>query len=160
MLNKLFDSLVFSASEQPMVCVHRDYHSRNLLCCGEKLGIIDFQDALWGPVTYDAVSLLRDCYVIWPEEKVLAWLRHFYENSKTKHHSFDQWTRWFDWMGMQRHLKAIFIFARKFHRDRCENYLPDIGRALQYIARVSERYDEFKPFKNFLEQEVFVQGKL
>ncbi|KAA3629610.1 MAG: aminoglycoside phosphotransferase [Proteobacteria bacterium] len=139
--------LVANALSQPQVFVHRDYHSRNLLHTPvNNPGILDFQDAVWGPVTYDLVSLLRDCYIAWPRERVEEWALG-YQN--LAHQSgvlrqFDElrFLRWFDLMGVQRHLKASGIFARLNYRDGKPNYLQDIPRTLGYVADVASRYPE------------------
>jgi hypothetical protein len=140
--------------EQPMVPAHRDYHSRNLLLDGENLGIVDFQDACIAPLTYDLASLLRDCYIDWPETKVLEWLNYYYELLMEKKIftdlNFSTLEYWFDITGMQRHLKAIFIFARKYARDKNANYLVFIPRALKYILSVTQRYPKFQPMQNWL----------
>ena len=136
LLTQTFQALIHSALSQPQCCVHRDYHSRNLLRLADgDLGIIDFQDALMGPITYDVVSLLRDCYLAWPPEQVEQWALFYYEQAVAAAllpaGASAQFMRWFDWMGMQRHLKAVYIFARKWHRDGNDIYLNDIPRALK-----------------------------
>jgi aminoglycoside/choline kinase family phosphotransferase len=149
-----FELLVSSALEQPQVCIHRDYHSRNLMLLpNNDLGILDFQDALWGPLTYDLVSLIRDCYIDWPQEKVAQWMQQYYQQALDrgtfKEVSYQQFKQWFDWMGIQRHLKAIFIFARKWHRDDNKDYLGDIPRALQYIKDIGRQYSQLSDFMGF-----------
>lgn len=152
------DSLIASALEQPAVCVHRDYHSRNLMHIegAQNPGILDFQDAVIGPVTYDVVSLLRDCYISWDRKQVEAWLAGFYKQStdagiidaaNTNEAAF---LKWFDLMGVQRHLKAIGIFARLLHRDGKQGYIKDIPRTLNYVLEVSERHDELDDFNQLL----------
>ena len=136
-----------SAQQQPQVAVHRDYHSRNLMVIEENNpGVIDFQDAVWGAVTYDLVSLLRDCYIDWPRERVEQWAQYYLQRLKEEKMVPDvEWTQflqWFDWMGVQRHLKAVGIFARLNHRDGKPGYLGDIPRTLGYIQEVSARYPE------------------
>ena len=154
----LYENLIDSALEQPKVIVHRDFHSRNLMLLNdESLGIIDFQDAVIGPVTYDLVSLLRDCYINWPNERVEHWMHEHYQ--KLSHAGkidtpYQQFKRWFDWMGMQRHLKAIGIFARLHLRDQKSGYLQDIPRTLNYVLAVSAGYPEFTEFHNFLQQQI------
>jgi aminoglycoside/choline kinase family phosphotransferase len=146
-LDNLFGLLAASALEQPQVPVHRDYHSRNLMMT-EKVnpGILDFQDAVKGPVTYDLVSLLRDCYIAWPREMILAWL---YDYRRTAARvgipvgaSELEFLRWFDWMGVQRHLKASGIFTRLNYRDGKPSYLRDIPRTLNYLGTVASQYGE------------------
>jgi len=147
--------LVQSAQEQPRVWVHRDYHSRNLMVSDSGCpGILDFQDAVIGPVTYDLVSLLRDCYIDWPHARVEQWLddyQHTLEASGIiSELQAGQFKRWFDWMGLQRHLKAIGIFARLAIRDNKRGYLDDIPRTLNYLLEVSGRYDELAPLHQLL----------
>jgi aminoglycoside/choline kinase family phosphotransferase len=142
------DLLVANALAQPRVFVHRDYHSRNLMVCpGDNPGILDFQDAVHGPLTYDLVSLLRDCYIAWPQEQVVAWALEFRRQASaaglatgTDDAAF---LRWFDLMGVQRHLKASGIFARLWHRDGKPGYLPDVPRTLGYIVQACSRHAEF-----------------
>ncbi|HVV69194.1 MAG TPA: phosphotransferase [Gammaproteobacteria bacterium] len=155
LLTETFQALIQSALSQPQLCVHRDYHSRNLLQLADgDLGIIDFQDALMGPITYDVVSLLRDCYLAWPPEQVEEWALFYYElavdAALLPAGSSQQFLRWFDWMGIQRHLKAIYIFARKWHRDGNDIYLNDIPRTLNYVLEVSAKYPELTEFRRFL----------
>lgn len=162
-LESVFVRLVESAQVQPQVCVHRDYHSRNLMhLSGANPGVIDFQDAVWGPITYDLVSLLRDCYIDWPRGQVEDWVRDYHQQAMDagllQGHAlaldFDQFLRWFDWMGVQRHLKAIGIFARLHHRDGKSGYLGDIPRTLTYVRDVSGRYAELASLHNFIAQVV------
>jgi aminoglycoside/choline kinase family phosphotransferase len=158
-LESVFARLVASAQAQPQVCVHRDYHSRNLMhLSADNPGVIDFQDAVWGPITYDLVSLLRDCYIDWPRDQVEDWVRDYYQQAMDagllRGHAlasdFAQFLRWFDWMGVQRHLKAIGIFARLHHRDGKSGYLGDIPRTLTYVRDVSGRYAELASLHNFI----------
>ncbi len=146
--------LISAALEQPQVCVHRDFHSRNLMFLTENSpGIIDFQDAVIGPITYDLVSLLRDCYISWPNEKVLDWMTHYYQQITKQgliNTDLATFTRWFDLMGLQRHLKAIGIFSRLNLRDNKSDYLADIPRALHYVTDVCSKYPELKEFNYFL----------
>jgi len=151
--------LVDSALDQPQVCVHRDYHSRNLLINGDDTpGVIDFQDAVIGPITYDLVSLLRDCYINWPDLRVYGWVDQFGEMLVTDQlldtYDRDQFYRWFDLMGAQRHLKAVGIFARLNLRDGKPGYLGDIPRTLNYIIRVAGRYDTLATFSVWLQDVV------
>ncbi|MBL3527854.1 MAG: phosphotransferase [gamma proteobacterium endosymbiont of Lamellibrachia anaximandri] len=149
MLDAAFDFLAGNALHQPQVCVHRDYHSRNLMVTDQSNpGIIDFQDAVVGPVTYDLVSLLRDCYIHWPKAHIEAWVMGYYELAvqsgvlRSEHE--DQFLRWFDLMGVQRHLKASGIFARLNIRDGKPGYLQDIPRTLNYILEVAPDYPELE----------------
>jgi aminoglycoside/choline kinase family phosphotransferase len=147
LLATTFDFLVREALAQPVVFVHRDYHSRNLMVFpGDNPGILDFQDAVHGPLTYDLVSLLRDCYVAWPQSQVVAWALGF--RAQARREGVDcgpddaQFLRWFDLMGVQRHLKASGIFARLWHRDGKPGYLPDVPRTLGYIAAACGRHPD------------------
>ena len=152
MLKQTFSELEKNALEQPQVFVHRDYHSRNLMVISyDKLGIIDFQDAVKGPLTYDIVSLLRDCYIDWPQQKITQWLEQYNAKLETPY-DINQLTRWFDLMGMQRHLKATGIFCRLNYRDGKSGYLNDIPRTLNYIKEVSQKYQEFSAFSAFVNQ--------
>ncbi|MGD8615633.1 MAG: phosphotransferase [Gammaproteobacteria bacterium] len=148
-LKRAFEALACSALDQPAVCVHRDFHSRNLMVSGcHNPGILDYQDAVIGPVTYDLVSLLRDCYIAWPRERVEAWAGGYYElalqTGILRPQQADEGTflRWFDWMGVQRHLKAAGIFARLNHRDGKPGYLGDIPRTLDYVIDICSHYAE------------------
>ena len=141
------DLLVANSLEQPRVFVHRDYHSRNLMVCErDNPGILDFQDAVNGPLTYDLVSLLRDCYVDWPQDRVVAWALEFRRQAMAA--GLDagadqrQFLRWFDLMGVQRHLKASGIFARLWHRDGKSGYLPDVPRTLGYVDQACARHPD------------------
>lgn len=157
-LNNTWLTLVNSALAQPRTCVHRDYHSRNLMFTETKNpGVIDFQDAVIGPVCYDLVSLLRDCYINWPERKVTQWQTEYFhrlEAAGLVTCNIDTFQYWFDLMGMQRHLKAIGIFSRLELRDSKANYLQDIPRTMNYITQVSSRYPELAEFNDFLDQTV------
>lgn len=136
-----FDFLAQSASSQAQVFMHRDYHSANLMVLPNKqVGILDFQDAFIGPVTYDLVSLLRDCYITWPDEVVTKLVLQYWQNLNLPHVTADQFLFWFDMMGLQRHLKALLTFSRKLHRDGNASYLQHIPRTVSYIEKVSARY--------------------
>lgn len=142
-----FDILTENMLSQPQVMVHRDYHSRNIMVLeNNDFGIIDFQDAVIGPITYDLVSLLRDCYLRWPPEQVTQLLKYYIDTVASQHSLIaitrQQWQRWFDLTGLQRHLKASGIFARLHHRDNKSGYLPDIPLTLNYIVEVSKQYPE------------------
>jgi aminoglycoside/choline kinase family phosphotransferase len=157
-LEQSFALLVENALEQPQVSVHRDYHSRNLMVSAHNPGILDFQDAVFGPVTYDLVSLLRDCYIAWPRGQVEQWLLGYHDiavdHGILRGRQEERFLRWFDLMGVQRHLKASGIFARLNHRDGKPGYLDDIPRTLAYVAEVSARYPELQPFLHLLEEHV------
>ena len=150
------DILVDSALAQPQVVVHRDYHSRNLMLCSDgALGVIDFQDAVRGAVTYDLVSLLRDCYVRWPHEIVDELTAYYHEKASLTgvlDMPFDAFSRAFDLMGMQRHLKAAGIFARLNIRDGKAGYLADIPNTCVYLREVAGRYYEFTDFCRWLDE--------
>jgi N-acetylmuramate 1-kinase len=156
------DLLIESAMAQPMVCVHRDYHSRNLMVMDEgNPGVLDFQDAVIGPVTYDLVSLLRDCYIAWPEDRVDEWVAAYHallqQRGLIGNIGMEQFGHWFDWMGLQRHLKAIGIFSRLKLREGRPGYLGDIPRTLNYISSVCGCYSELAGFHRFLQETVFVR---
>jgi aminoglycoside/choline kinase family phosphotransferase len=155
---ELCDLLVTNALEQPRVFVHRDYHSRNLMYTRDNNpGILDFQDAVEGPLTYDLVSLLRDCYLRWPPGQVHAWMQRFYARRRP---ALDaavdeaQFLRWFDLMGVQRHLKAAGIFARLNHRDGKPGYMADVPRTLGYVVELGTRYPELGWLVDFVRHEV------
>ncbi len=138
-----FDFLAQHAALQPQVFMHRDYHSANLMVLpNNEIGILDFQDAFIGPVTYDLVSLLRDCYIAWPDELINKLVLHYWEQIRMPNVSADEFMMGFDIMGLQRHLKALLTFSRKFRRDNNPNYLQHIPRTLEYITKVSARYPE------------------
>ena len=155
MLNALFESLVESAVSQPACFVHRDYHSRNLLVTSENNpGILDFQDAVWGPVTYDLASLLKDCYIAWPPVRVRQWVLQYRESLLEAGFKLNadtaQFIRWFDLMGLQRHIKVLGIFARLFYRDGKSQYLKDLPRTLSYARDTALSYPETAPFAEFI----------
>lgn len=164
----LFDTLVAEALKQPRVFVHRDYHSRNLMVCdgvshdhhgqGPNPGILDFQDAVLGPVTYDLVSLFRDSYVAWPIERVHGWLRRYRDSAQRSGlavgASAAQFQRWFDFMGIQRQLKVLGIFARLYHRDGKSGYLKDLPRTLSYVRQVTRNYRDLDFLTSFIEQRI------
>jgi aminoglycoside/choline kinase family phosphotransferase len=158
-LQQIFEQLADNALQQPQVCVHRDYHSRNLMVSDyHNPGILDFQDAVIGPMTYDLVSLLRDCYVSWPRERVEDWALGYYELAqqtgilRPDQADEQQFMRWFDWMGVQRHLKAAGIFVRLNHRDGKPGYLGDIPRTLGYVREVASRYPELGMLRSITDQ--------
>jgi len=155
-LEMVFQRLSDAALRQPQVFVHRDYHSRNLMRTEQNNpGILDFQDAVVGPVTYDLVSLLRDCYIAWPREQVERWaLAHLQRTARAgviPLESDETYLRWFDWMGVQRHLKAAGIFARLNIRDGKPGYLEDIPRTLNYVRDVIGRYPELQALQRLLD---------
>ncbi|MBR7069370.1 MAG: phosphotransferase [Oxalobacter sp.] len=156
-LDKAFDILLANNLAQPQVFVHRDYHSRNLMYLEQgNPGILDFQDALYGPVTYDLVSLLKDAYVEWDEARVLDWVIRYWESARKVglpvNPDIDQFYRDFEFMGLQRHLKVLGIFARLYHRDGKENYLKDIPLVMKYASKTAHRYSELAPLARLLDE--------
>jgi len=155
MLEGLFESLVQAAVAQPACFVHRDYHSRNLLVTVENNpGILDFQDAVWGPVTYDLASLLKDCYIAWPRARVRQWVLEYRESLLEAGFELNadaaQFMRWFDLTGLQRHIKVLGIFARLFYRDGKSQYLQDLPRVLAYVRDTALGYPEGAAFAEFI----------
>lgn len=147
-----FISEVFK--NQPQVGVHRDYHCRNLMILHNKtVGIIDFQDAVIGPITYDAVSLLRDCYQHWNEAQILPILVDFHATYYSQY-PWSEFKTWFDLTGLQRHIKASGIFARLCHRDAKKGFLQDIPRALDYIVEIGSQYAQCKEFADLVELKI------
>jgi len=154
-LEATYTVLINNAAEQPQVFVHRDYHSRNLmLVSGNNPGVIDFQDAVIGPVTYDLVSLFKDCYIEWSRGRVEHWLEKYLAKSNVINVDEKQFMKWFDLMGVQRHLKVLGIFSRLNYRDGKDQYLNDLPLVLKYVLDACHRYDELAPLKNLLEQTV------
>lgn len=134
---------------QPQVYVHRDFIVRNLMLQKDRPGVLDFQDALYGPISYDLVSLLRDAFIEWEEEFVLDLVIRYWEKARTAGlpvpENFDEFYRWFEWMGVQRHLKVAGIFARLYYRDCKDKYRPEIPRFLNYLRRATRRYHDLAP---------------
>jgi len=148
--------LLESALEQPVVMVHRDYHSRNLMALPDsgELAVIDFQDAVLGPLTYDPVSLLKDCYVVWPREQQLAWLSDYRDKLVQRRVvdalNFDRLVVWFDLMGLQRHIKVLGVFSRLWLRDQKSAYLADLPVVVDYVLDACDRYsDEYEVIDAF-----------
>ncbi len=142
---------------QSQVYVHRDYHSRNLMVCEERNpGILDFQDAVHGAVTYDLVSLLKDAYIGWEEERVIDWAVRYWEKARKAglpvQADFGEFYRDFEWMGAQRHIKVLGIFARLYHRDGKDGYLQDMPLVMEYLRKACERYNALKPLLKLLDQ--------
>lgn len=154
MIETSYTFLISSALQQNQVCVHRDFHSRNLMHLStNNPGIIDFQDAVIGPITYDAVSLLRDCYISWSDTQIERCLAPYYQQlkqAKLISCDYQQFQRDFDLMGIQRHLKAVGIFSRLNIRDGKTAYLNDIPRTLNYAINISQRFPELLEFHHFL----------
>jgi aminoglycoside/choline kinase family phosphotransferase len=159
LLNRSFEFLGSQALAQPTVFVHRDYHSRNLMLLEERSpGVIDFQDALAGPVGYDLVSLLKDCYIEWPRARVEQWVsgyRALLRDAPALTGSSElEFLRWFDLVGVQRHIKVLGIFARLWYRDGKSGYLPDLPRTLGYVVDTARRYRELAPFAEWIERRI------
>ncbi len=152
-LDSTFDLLIKNIKSHPQVFVHRDFHSRNLMFCngdlGENPGILDFQDAVKGSIAYDLVSLFKDAYIGWNEEEVIDWLIRYWEQAKQNklrvQDDFAEFYRDFEWMGVQRHLKVLGIFARLNYRDHKANYLNDLPAVENYLIRACERYKDLHP---------------
>jgi aminoglycoside/choline kinase family phosphotransferase len=145
-LDTVFSRLVAASLAQPRVYVHRDYMPRNLMVSTPNPGVLDFQDAVYGPITYDVVSLFRDAFLSWPEERVIDWAARYWERAKRAglpvDLDFGAFYRDFEWTGLQRHLKVLGIFARIHYRDGKPGYLDDTPRFLDYARPVAERYAE------------------
>jgi N-acetylmuramate 1-kinase len=155
-IEQAFALIIKNNLAQEKVYVHRDFHSRNLMVTQmHNPGVIDFQDAVYGPITYDASSLWRDAYIAWPEERVIDWVIKYWESGRKAGlpmtDDFGQFYRDFEWMGLQRHLKVLGIFARLFHRDGKDGYLNDIPLVLEYAIATANRYIELKPLARILE---------
>lgn len=153
-LQDAFDILAQNALQQPQVFVHRDYHSRNLMMTEiDNPGVIDFQDAVIGAISYDLVSLLKDCYIAWPRQKVENWVRYFIDhNPLIAGTPIARFMRWFDLMGAQRHIKVLGIFSRLNHRDGKPAYLNDLPRVLAYVLDTCSRYDDLHDLHKLLQQ--------
>ncbi len=155
-LAKAFDAIVANNLAQPRVPVHRDYHSRNLMVSDPLPGVIDFQDAVVGPITYDLASLLKDAYVRWEEERVIDWCVRYWEKARKAglpvRSDFADFYLDFEWMGIQRHLKVAGIFARLCHRDGKERYLADLPLVLEYLQKACARYRQLGPLAALLDR--------
>jgi hypothetical protein len=155
-LENVFSAILTNNLAQGRVFVHRDYHSRNLMVCDPCPGILDFQDAVYGPVTYDLVSLLRDAYIAWEEERVIDWTVRYWEKARSARlpvaAEFADFYRDFEWMGAQRQLKVLGIFARLSLRDGKEGYLKDQPRVMGYLRRICERYRGLSPLARLLDE--------
>ena len=154
-LDKTCAALLANNLAQPRVFVHRDYHSRNLMVCSPCPGVLDFQDAVYGPITYDLVSLLRDAYIAWGEEQVIDWAVRYWEKARAARlpvaADFAEFYRDFEWMGAQRQLKVLGIFARLSRRDGKDGYLKDQPRVMRYLRRTCERYNDLAPLARLLD---------
>jgi N-acetylmuramate 1-kinase len=163
MIAAAFEFLITEALAQPAVFVHRDYHSRNLMVVPDRNpGILDFQDALRGPVGYDLVSVLKDCYISWPRERVVRWVRDYRSLLRSRGEAGirlngaddTEFLRWFDLIGAQRHIKVLGIFSRLWYRDGKSGYLGDLPRTLEYVRDTCTRYSELAELAAFLEERV------
>jgi aminoglycoside/choline kinase family phosphotransferase len=159
LLLQSFQALARAALAQPAVLVHRDYHSRNLLLTADNNpGILDFQDAVWGPVTYDLVSLLKDCYIAWPAARVRAWVAQYREQLLASGFALPAteaaFIRSFDLMGLQRHIKVLGIFARLYYRDGKLQYLKDLPRVLDYVRETAAMYPETARLSEFIARRI------
>ena len=155
-LTKVFDLILANNMAQPQVFVHRDYHSRNLMVLPDgNPGILDFQDAVYGPITYDLVSLLRDAYIQWDEALVLDWVIRYWERARRiglpVNPDIDSFYRDFEFMGLQRHLKVLGIFARLNYRDGKDAYLRDLPLVMEYTRKAAHRYKELSPLVRLLD---------
>ena len=161
LLNNIYQQLLSNFLAQPVAYVHRDYHSRNLMVREDgSLGVLDFQDAVYGPLTYDLVSLLKDAYIRWDEELVLDLVIRYWQLAKKRGlavtEDFAEFYRDFEWMGAQRHIKVLGVFARLYHRDGKDGYLKDMPLVMDYLRKVCERYIELNPMLKLLNQ---IEGK-
>ena len=158
-LKQVFERVLASNLAEPTVFVHRDYHSRNLMVIdrpgGSNPGVIDFQDAVYGPISYDLVSLFKDAYLEWEEELTLDWLIRYWEKARKANlpvrTDFGDFHRDYEWMGVQRHLTVLGIFARLFHRDGKDSYLKDMPLVAKYLRRACQRYRELGPLLQLLD---------
>lgn len=155
-LHGVFERILANNLAQPRVYVHRDYHSRNLMVSDPNPGILDFQDAVYGPITYDLASLYKDAYIKWDEERILDWLIRYWESARSArlpvNQDFYEFYRDFEWMGAQRHIKVLGIFARLFHRDGKDGYLKDMPMVMDYLRKTCERYTELNPLARLLDE--------
>ena len=154
-IQECFDSLVKIILEIPTTFVHRDFHSRNLMITdSNNPGVLDYQDALIGPITYDAVSLLKDCYVNWDKKLITEMLSTYYKKIKADYNNieFDEFSFWFDVVGLQRHFKAIGIFSRLNYRDNKITFMQDIPRTYKYVDEVVNKYTELTSVKEILNE--------
>ncbi|WP_292994263.1 phosphotransferase [Nitrosomonas sp.] len=155
-LQSIFTRIIQNNLAQPRVLVHRDYHSRNLMVTSPNPGIIDFQDAVVGPITYDLVSLFKDAYIRWDEERILDWMIRYWEKARKAglpvSTDFAEFYRDFEWMGVQRHIKILGVFSRLYYRDGKENYLNDMPLVMEYLRKTCKRYRELHLLLNLLDE--------
>ncbi|OHC82870.1 MAG: aminoglycoside phosphotransferase [Sideroxydans sp. RIFOXYD2_FULL_59_7] len=153
-LEEVFQRILANNLAQPCVYVHRDYHSRNLMATEPNPGILDFQDAVYGPITYDLASLFKDAYVKWEEADIIDWLISYWEKARKAglpvREDFGDFYRDYEMMGVQRHIKVLGIFARLYHRDGKDGYLKDMPLVMEYLHKACERYIDLKPLLNIL----------
>jgi len=154
-LDDIFQLVLKSNLAQPRAFVHRDYMPRNLMVSTPNPGVLDFQDAVYGPISYDVASLFKDAFISWPEERVLDWTVRYWEKAKRAglpvNHDFGEFYRDFEWMGLQRHLKVMGIFARLNYRDGKPNYLTDAPRFIAYVCDVCNRYNALMPLLRLMD---------
>ena len=155
-LEATFARIVEVNLAEPAVFVHRDFHSRNLMVTTQGAGVLDFQDAVFGPISYDLVSLFKDAYIDWDEAFVLDMLARYWDAARNVglpvREDFAAFHRDFEWMGVQRHLKVLGIFARLYHRDGKAGYLDDMPRVMNYLRKACERYGELRPLRKLLDR--------
>lgn len=154
-LEEVFARILANNLAQPSVYVHRDYHSRNLMLIEKNNpGILDFQDAVFGPITYDLASLFKDAYIRWEEEEIMHWIILYWEKARKAglpvREDFGEFYRDYEMMGVQRHIKVLGIFARLYHRDGKDDYLKDMPLVMDYLRLACERYIDLKPLLNIL----------
>jgi aminoglycoside/choline kinase family phosphotransferase len=156
LLESVFEKILAVNLAEPAVYVHRDYHSRNLMVAGDKPGVIDFQDAVYGPISYDLVSLFKDAYVDWDEEQTIDWLVRYWEKARKAglpvRADFGAFFRDYEWMGVQRHVKVLGIFARLYHRDGKDGYLKDMPLVAKYLRSACARYSDLGPLLRLLDK--------
>ena len=156
LLEAVFEKILAVNLAEPAVYVHRDYHSRNLMVSGDKPGVIDFQDAVFGPISYDLVSLFKDAYVDWDEEQTIDWLVRYWEKARKAglpvRADFGAFFRDYEWMGVQRHVKVLGIFARLYHRDGKDGYLKDMPLVAKYLRSACARYSDLGPLLRLLDK--------
>ena len=154
-LATVFERIMAVNLAEPRVHVHRDYHSRNLMVTAPNPGIVDFQDALCGPLSYDLASLFKDAYIEWPEERTLDWLARYWQAAKKAglpvRADFGEFHRDYEWMGVQRHVKVLGIFARLWHRDGKDGYLKDMPLVARYLRAACERWRDLAPLLRILD---------
>jgi len=156
-MDQTFAAILANNLVQPRVYVHRDWHSRNLMVTeADNPGVLDFQDAVYGPITYDLASIYKDAYIRWDEDRVLDWLVRYWQVARQAGlpvvADFGDFYRDFEWMGIQRHIKVLGIFARLYHRDGKSGYLKDMPLVMDYLRRACERYNALRPFMRLLDE--------